>query len=211
MNNNSKKNIIWQNHSITRMKREKKNGHKSIVIWFTGLSGSGKSSIANSLETILFKNNLNTYLLDGDNIRSHLCSDLSFSFSDRNENIRRIGEVAKLMMDAGMIVLVSVISPYKNQREKISTMLGKKNFLEVFVDTPVNICEERDPKKLYQKSRLGKISDFTGIQSSYEIPEKPDLYLDGTMSLKNNTKKLIQILYDRNIISFLNIDKKFLF
>ncbi|WP_295164253.1 adenylyl-sulfate kinase [uncultured Buchnera sp.] len=211
MNNNLKENIIWQKHSITRIKREKKNGHKSIVIWFTGLSGSGKSSIANSLEKTLFKNNLNTYLLDGDNIRSNLCSDLGFSVLDRNENIRRIGEVAKLMMDAGIIVLVSVISPYKNQRKKISIMLGKKNFLEVFVDTPINICEERDPKKLYKKSRLGEISDFTGIQSIYEIPEKPDLCLDGTISLKNNTKKLIKILYDRNIISFSNIDKTFLF
>ncbi|QCI25050.1 adenylyl-sulfate kinase [Buchnera aphidicola (Rhopalosiphum padi)] len=211
MNNNLKENIIWQKHSITRIKREKKNGHKSIVIWFTGLSGSGKSSIANSLEKILFKSNLNTYLLDGDNIRSNLCSDLGFSILDRNENIRRIGEVAKLMMDAGIIVLVSVISPYKNQRKKVSIMLGEKNFLEVFVDTPINICEERDPKKLYKKSRLGKISDFTGIQSVYEIPEKPDLCLDGTISLKNNTKKLIKILCDRNIISFSNIDKTFLF
>lgn len=211
MNNNLKENIIWQKHSITRIKREKKNGHKSIVIWFTGLSGSGKSSIANSLEKILFKSNLNTYLLDGDNIRSNLCSDLGFSILDRNENIRRIGEVAKLMMDAGIIVLVSVISPYKNQRKKVSIMLGKKNFLEVFVDTPINICEERDPKKLYKKSRLGKISDFTGIQSVYETPEKPDLCLDGTISLKNNTKKLIKILCDRNIISFSNIDKTFLF
>ncbi|AAM67957.1 adenylyl-sulfate kinase [Buchnera aphidicola] len=211
MHNNSKKNIIWQKHSVTRIKREQKNGHKSIVIWFTGLSGSGKSSIANSLEEILFQNNFNTYLLDGDNIRSSLCSDLSFSILDRNENIRRIGEVSKLMIDAGIIVLVSVISPYRNQRKKIRLMLGKINFLEVFVDTPLNICEERDPKKLYQKSRLGKISDLTGIQSLYEIPEKPDLHLDETISLKNNTKKLIHILCDKNIISFPNIDETFLF
>jgi len=115
------------------------------------------------------------------------------------------------MIDAGIIVLVSVISPYRNQRKKIRLMLGKINFLEVFVDTPLNICEERDPKKLYQKSRLGKISDLTGIQSLYEIPEKPDLHLDETISLKNNTKKLIHILCDKNIISFPNIDETFLF
>lgn len=205
MNNTFKKNIIWQKYSITRVKREKKNGHKSIVIWFTGLSGSGKSAIANFLEKILFKNNFKTYLLDGDNIRSNLCSDLSFSIPDRNENIRRVGEVAKLMIDAGIIVLVAIISPYIKQREAVANMLGKKNFLEVFVNTPISICEKRDPKELYKKSRLGKISDFTGIQSLYEIPKKPDLSLDGTLSLEENTKKLIKILYNRNVISFLNI------
>lgn len=205
MNNFLKRDITWQKCSITRIKREKKNSHKSIVIWFTGLSGSGKSSIANSLEEVLFQNNCKTYLLDGDNIRSGLSSDLGFSVVDRNENIRRIGEVAKLLIDAGIIVLVAVISPYKNQREMISLALGKNNFLEVFVDTPIDICKKRDPKKLYKKSFFGEISNFTGIQSPYEIPEKPDLHLDGTLSLKKNTKKLIKILHDRYIISFPHI------
>lgn len=205
MNNIFKKDITWQKCSVTRVKREKKNSHKSIVIWFTGLSGSGKSSIANSLEKILFKNNCSTYLLDGDNIRSGLCSDLGFSIVDRNENIRRIGEVVKLLIDAGIIVLVAVISPYKNHREMIFSHLGKKNFLEVFVDTPIDICKERDPKKLYKKSFVGEISNFTGVQSVYERPEKPDLRLDGTASLKKNTQKLIKILHDRYIISFPNI------
>ncbi|BAB13120.1 adenylyl-sulfate kinase [Buchnera aphidicola str. APS (Acyrthosiphon pisum)] len=206
MNNNFQNNIFWQKHSITRLKREKKNGHKSIVLWFTGLSGSGKSTIANFLEEILFKNGINSYLLDGDNIRSGLCSDLSFSLADRNENIRRIGEVVKMMLHAGLIILVSVISPYRNQREMVRQMLGKKNFLEVFIDTPIEICESRDPKKLYKQARTGQISDFTGIQCTYETPNTPDVLLKGTDSLKNNSKKLIKILYNHNIISFINID-----
>lgn len=199
MNTDFQKNIIWQKNSITRIKREKKNNHKSIVVWFTGLSGSGKSSIANFLEKFLFKNGINTYLLDGDNVRSGLCSNLSFSITDREENIRRIGEVAKLMLDAGMIVLVSVISPYRYQRNMVCKILGKSNFLEIFVDTPIHICEERDPKNLYKKSRSGEISDFTGIQSVYETPKQPDACLDGTASLERNLKKLIKILYDKNI------------
>jgi adenylylsulfate kinase len=183
MNNNCQKNIFWQKYSITRTRREKKNGHKSIVLWFTGLSGSGKSTIANCLEKILFKNGISTYLLDGDNIRSGLCSDLGFNVIDRKENIRRLGEVVKLFLDAGMIILVSVISPYRSQREMIYKMLGKENLLEIFIDTPLSICEIRDPKKLYKKARLGKILTFTGIQSIYEIPEKPDIILDGTYCL----------------------------
>jgi len=202
MNNNLKENIFWQKCSITRLKREQKNAHKSIAVWFTGLSGSGKSSIANFLEKILFKHGINTYLLDGDNIRSGLCSDLSFSIIDRAENIRRLGEVVKIMLDAGMIILVSVISPYRSHREMIYKILGRKNFLEVFVDTPIHICESRDPKKLYKKARSGKISDFTGIQSIYEIPKEPDAILNGIDSLEKNSKKLIKILHKHNIISF---------
>lgn len=206
MDNILKKNIVWHNISITRSMREKRNGHKAIVIWFTGLSGSGKSSISNYLEEILFKNNIHTCLLDGDNIRFGLSSNLGFDVLDRDENIRRIGEVAKLMINIGMIVLISVISPYKKQRLSILEMLGKKNFLEIFVNTPIKVCKQRDPKKLYKKSLLGKISNFTGINSIYEVPENPDLVLDGTMPLKNNAKKIIKILYRNNIISFLNIN-----
>ncbi|QCI16085.1 adenylyl-sulfate kinase [Buchnera aphidicola] len=203
-NKNFQKNIFWQKYSITRTKREKKNGHKSIVLWFTGLSGSGKSTIANFLEEILFKNGIYTYLLDGDNIRSGLCSDLGFSIVDRKENIRRLGEVVKLMLDTGMIILVSVISPYRDQREMICNMLGKKNFIEIFIDTPIHICEKRDPKKLYKKAHLGEIYDFTGVQSMYEVPDKPDIHIDGTNSLEENSKKIINMLYNIKIISFLN-------
>ncbi|MCU4136815.1 adenylyl-sulfate kinase [Buchnera aphidicola (Sitobion miscanthi)] len=206
MNDDFKNNVIWQKHSITRIKREKKNGYKSIAIWFTGLSGSGKSTIANSLEKTLFKHEINTYLLDGDNIRSGLCSDLSFSMVDRKENIRRIGEVVKIMLEAGIIILVSVISPYRHHREMICQMLGKKNFFEVFVDTPISVCESRDPKKLYQKARSGKISNFTGVQSIYEIPRTPNAILNGTDSVECNLKKLIKILYNHNIISFIDMN-----
>lgn len=200
-NNNVQKNIFWQRNTITREKREIKNQHKSVVIWFTGLSGSGKSSVANYLENILFNNGMNTYLLDGDNIRSGLCSDLSFSILDRKENTRRIGEIAKLMLDAGMITLVSVISPYKKQRQIVYNILGgKENYLEIFINTPISICEARDPKKLYKKAREGKISYFTGVQSIYEIPDHPDIILNGTDSLENNAQKIIDMLYKKNII-----------
>ncbi|QCI18385.1 adenylyl-sulfate kinase [Buchnera aphidicola (Aphis nasturtii)] len=202
MNNSFKKNIIFQKYEITRTKRERKNGYASKVIWFTGLSGSGKSTISNILEKILFKNNIYTYVLDGDNVRSGLCSDLTFCSIDRNENIRRISEVAKLMLDANIMVLVSVISPYKKQRLMASNILGKDNFLEVFVDTPLNICEKRDPKGLYKKSRSNEILNFTGINSLYEIPEHPDIYLDGTIPIKENIKKLITKLYENHIIFF---------
>ncbi|WP_425619571.1 adenylyl-sulfate kinase [Buchnera aphidicola] len=203
MKNNMQKNIFWHEHLISREKREKYNKHRSIVIWFTGLSGAGKSSIANHLEKKLFIHGMHTYLLDGDNIRSGLCSDLSFSKTDRKENIRRIGEVAKIMLDAGIITLVSVISPYQNQRKMIYNMLGGvKNVLEVFVDTPISVCEKRDPKKLYQQARSGNIYDFTGIQEEYEIPSNPDIILNGTDALEINSKKIINILYKNHIISF---------
>lgn len=204
MNENLNKNITWQTNFVTRKKREKKNNHKSIAIWFTGLSGSGKSTIANYLEKILFRNHCCSYLLDGDNVRFGLCSDLNFTDTDRKENIRRISEVVKLMLDAGIIVLVSVITPYKNHRKMIRATLGRENILEVFVNTPLSVCENRDPKQLYRNARTGKIDNFTGIQSSYEIPENPDLVLDGTEFLKKNSEKIIKMLYFRKIISFFN-------
>ncbi|QCI17231.1 adenylyl-sulfate kinase [Buchnera aphidicola (Aphis helianthi)] len=202
MNNKFKKNIVFQKYEINRIKRENKNGYKSKVIWFTGLSGSGKSTISNILEKILFKNDINTYVLDGDNIRSGLCSDLTFSSIDRNENIRRIAEVAKIMLNAGIMVLVCTISPYKKQRLLAYNILGKSNILEVFVDTPLTICEQRDPKGLYKKSRSNEILNFTGIDSLYELPEKPDIYLNGTVSITENIKTLIKTLYKNNIIFF---------
>ncbi len=202
MNNNFSSNVVFQKYDINRIIRETKNGYKSKVIWFTGISGAGKSTISNILEKILFKHNINTYVLDGDNVRSGLCSDLTFSSCDRNENIRRISEVSKLMLDAGIMVLVSVISPYKQQRLIASKIIGKDNFIEVFIDTPINICEDRDPKGLYKKSRSNEICNFTGINSVYEAPEKPDIYLDGTISLEENVKNLIQQLYINNIIFF---------
>ncbi|QCI21710.1 adenylyl-sulfate kinase [Buchnera aphidicola (Hyadaphis tataricae)] len=200
MHDNFRNNIIWQKNTITRIKRENKNGHKSILVWLTGLSGSGKSSIANVVEAMLFKHGVNTYLLDGDNIRLGLCSDLSFSLVDRQENIRRLGEVSKIMLDSGILVLASVISPYKCHRQLIFDIVGKNNCFEVFVDTPISICRKRDSKGLYKKADSGEIRDFTGVQSIYETPEAPDLILDGTLPLKKNAEKIIKKLYNKNII-----------
>ncbi|CAL4324049.1 adenylyl-sulfate kinase [Buchnera aphidicola] len=201
MNNNKKNDIFWKQYDITRIHREKNHNHKSIVIWFTGLSGSGKSTIANAVETFLFRHGISTYLLDGDNVRSGLCSDLSFSTSDRKENIRRIGEVTKIILDTGIIVLVSIISPYEYDRNMVYQLLGRKNVVEVYVDTPLSICEKRDTKGLYKKARSGKISNFTGLQLAYEIPQQPDLHLNGTLILESNVKKIIQMLHNRNFIS----------
>lgn len=168
-------NIHAQALSITKSKREKLKGHQGKVIWFTGLSGSGKSTLANALELELHEQGKHTYLLDGDNIRQGLNKDLGFTEADRVENIRRIAEVAKLMMDAGLIVLTAFISPFKREREMARELIGKENFIEVFVNTPINICEERDPKGLYKKARDGKLPNFSGISSPYEPPEHPDI------------------------------------
>ena len=187
--NNFQNNVIQQKNSITHVLCKKKYGYMFIVIWFTGLSGLEKYTIANFLEKILFRNGINTYLLDRDNIKLGLHSDLSFSITDREENIRRIREVVQLMLDASLIILVSVIAFYRYQRKIICQMLGKENFLEIFIDTPISICQNSDPKKLYKKATLGQISDFTSIHSVYEILEKPDLLLNSTDSLEKNSKK----------------------
>jgi bifunctional enzyme CysN/CysC len=173
-------NIHQQALTITKKEREKLNGHTGKVVWFTGLSGSGKSTLANALEVELHRQGKRTYILDGDNIRQGLNKDLGFTDSDRVENIRRIAEVAKLMMDAGLIVLTAFISPFKREREMAKQLIGDENFIEVFVDTPIEICEERDPKGLYQKARLGKLPNFSGISSLYERPENATLTINGT-------------------------------
>lgn len=199
MNINHKKNLIWHNHVVNRVLREKHHHHKSVVLWFTGLSGSGKSTIAGRLEQFLYKKKINTYLLDGDNIRHGLCSDLSFTKIDRTENIRRVGEVAKLMLDAGLVVLSAFISPYKKDRDMIRNIIGNSYFLEIFVDTPLEICKIRDPKDLYKKNKLGLITNFTGIDSVYEIPKKPDIYINGILSLSTIINNMVQELKKRNI------------
>lgn len=153
------------------------NGHKSQVLWFTGLSGSGKSTIANALEKKLYAKRIRTYVLDGDNVRLNLNSDLGFKNADRIENIRRIGEVAKLMLDAGIVVLASLISPFRAERKMVRELFKEGEFLEIFVDTPLDIAEKRDPKGLYKKARQGKIPNFTGIGSEYEKPQKPDIHI----------------------------------
>ena len=186
-------NLHTQALSINRVSREKHKGHQGKVIWFTGLSGSGKSTLANQLEVELHKLGKHTYLLDGDNIRQGLNKDLGFTDADRVENIRRIAEVAKLMMDAGLIVMTAFISPFKREREMARQLIGEENFIEVFVDTPIQVCEERDPKGLYKKAREGKLPNFSGISSPYEVPENPDVRINGTQN-KTKSSLLKQIM-----------------
>ena len=169
--------ILFHPHHLSKEERAKIKGQKPCILWFTGLSGSGKSTIANAVEAKLYEKGKHTYLLDGDNIRHGLNRGLGFSNEDRIENIRRIGEVAKLFVDAGMIVLTAFISPFRSDRNRVRELVKAGEFIEVFVDTPLEVCEARDPKGLYQKARAGEIPDFTGIDSPYEAPKNPEIHL----------------------------------
>ncbi|RRO10871.1 adenylyl-sulfate kinase [Pectobacterium aquaticum] len=193
-------NVVWHAHDVTRASREKLHGHQGVVIWFTGLSGSGKSTLAGALEQALHQRGVSTYLLDGDNVRHGLCRDLGFTDDDRRENIRRVGEVAKLMVDAGLVVLTAFISPHRAERKMVQDLLGEGQFIEVFVDTPLATCEARDPKGLYKKARAGELRNFTGIDSAYEAPEAPDSHLDGEQFVTNLTDQLLDLLGKRAII-----------
>ncbi|MBL0513905.1 adenylyl-sulfate kinase [Aeromonas media] len=170
-------NIVWHAHAVDKQSRAEQKGQKPLVIWFTGLSGAGKSTLAGALEQALATEGKHTYLLDGDNVRHGLCGDLGFDDAARQENIRRVGEVAKLMVDAGLIVLTAFISPFRAERELVRNLVGEGEFVEVFVDAPLAVCEERDPKGLYKKARAGEIRNFTGIDSAYEAPENPEIHL----------------------------------
>ncbi|GGF71928.1 adenylyl-sulfate kinase [Alteromonas lipolytica] len=170
-------NIVWHQHEINKDTRAESLGQKPRVLWLTGLSGSGKSTLANLLEKKLHEKGKHTYLLDGDNVRHGLCGDLGFSDKDRVENIRRISEVAKLFVDSGMMVLTAFISPFQADRDFCRNLLATGEFIEVFVDTPLAVCEQRDPKGLYKKARSGEIKHFTGIDSAYEAPESPEVRL----------------------------------
>lgn len=170
-----KENIIAHNFSIKKEDRTSLNKHGAFLLWFTGLSGSGKSTIANAVEKELHAKGVHTYLLDGDNVRQGINSNLSFSPEDRSENIRRIGEIANLMIDAGLVVLASFVSPYREDREKVKSIVGFDNFVEIFVNTSVEECERRDVKGLYAKARKGEIKNFTGVNAPYEKPLNPDI------------------------------------
>lgn len=184
--------IIPHLHQVNKELRNRMKGHRSMVIWFTGLSGSGKSTLANKLEEYLYSKGHHTYILDGDNVRKGLNSNLDFSDESRKENIRRIGEVTKLMADAGLIVLSAFVSPFEEDRERVRKIVGDDSFIEVFVDCPVEVCEQRDVKGLYAKARKGEISNFTGISSPFEIPERPDLHIySHKESLDTSIQKLI--------------------
>jgi len=170
-------NIVWHQHVIDRYSRAKQKQQKPVVLWFTGLCGSGKSTIAGVLEQALAELGYHTYLLDGDNVRHGLCSDLGFSEQDRKENIRRVGELCHLMADAGLIVLSAFISPHKEERQFVRQLLPEGEFMEVYVNSPLEVCEQRDPKGLYKKARAGEIKNFTGIDSDYQAPESPEIEL----------------------------------
>ena len=170
-------NIVWHDHHVTKGERAALKAQKPCVLWFTGFSGSGKSTIANAVETQLLAMRKHTYLLDGDNIRHGLNSGLGFSDEDRIENIRRIGEVAKLFVDSGAIVLTAFISPFQSDRDRVRSLVEAGEFIEVFVDTPLDVCESRDPKGLYKKARAGEIPNFTGIDSPYEAPSDPEVHI----------------------------------
>ncbi|WP_413283496.1 adenylyl-sulfate kinase [Vibrio sp. MA40-2] len=170
--------VVWHNSTVTSEDRAQLKGQKPVVLWFTGLSGSGKSTIANAVESKLLSMGKHSYLLDGDNVRHGLNKDLAFSDEDRIENIRRIGEVAKLFVDSGSIVLTAFISPFISDREQVRALFAEQQFLEVFIDTPIEICEQRDPKGLYKKARAGEIKNFTGIDSTYEAPLNAEIHLE---------------------------------
>lgn len=192
--------LYRQEFTVTREERFRLNGHKGAVLWFTGLSGSGKSTIANLVDYELYQYQCQSYILDGDNIRQGLNQDLGFSDADRIENLRRIGEVSKLFVDSGKIVLTAFISPFAKERERLRQLIGE-DFIEVYVKCPLEICEKRDPKGLYQKARQGLISQFTGIDSPYEPPSAPELVLETDKeSIEESVEKVLRFLKEREII-----------
>ncbi len=197
----NKNNITWHNVLVSREDREKLHGHKAAVVWFTGLSASGKSTVAHLIERELFSRGCSTYVFDGDNVRHGLCSDLSFSAADRSENIRRIGEMVKLFVDAGIIVLTAFISPFRKDRERIRALISEGRFYEIYMNCPVEVCSKRDKKGIYEKAKAGIIKEFTGISSPYEPPLSPELIIDSAeTSADEAVCKVISLLEQGKII-----------
>ena len=195
------KNITWHASEVTKDERLQRNQHKSAVIWFTGLSGSGKSTISVELEKALFNHQIHTYRLDGDNVRHGLNRNLGFSPEDRKENIRRIGEVSKLMVDAGLITVTAFISPYKSDREAVRQLLDTDDFIEVYTQCSLSECENRDPKGLYKKVRNGEIAEFTGVNAPYEAPTQPEIVLDTEiLSVEASVSKIMDYLQQHQYI-----------
>ena len=189
-------NVVWHHATVTRSRRELQNGHRGAILWFTGLSGAGKSTLAHEVEEYLHRLGCRTFVLDGDNVRHGLCGDLGFSAEDRVENIRRIGEVAKLFMEAGVIVLTAFISPFREDRNKVRAMVQQGEFVEIYCQCPIEVCEQRDVKGMYKKARAGEIGQFTGISSPYETPANPELSVDtSNQSLEECVQQVIGILY----------------
>jgi adenylylsulfate kinase len=194
-------NIVWHQGAVTRADRERLNGHKGCCVWLTGLSGSGKSTIAVALEKALCDRGVRTFILDGDNIRHGLNKNLGFSPADRTENIRRIGEVAKLFTDAGTVALTAFISPYRGDRDQVRAVMQDGDFVEVLVDCPLEVCEQRDVKGLYQKARAGQIPEFTGISAPYEAPLKPELTVKtGSQTVEQSAQQILGYLESKGIV-----------
>ena len=197
-----KNNIVWHLHHVTKDERAKQKKQRPCILWFTGLSGSGKSTIAGAVEQKLFELGHHTYLLDGDNVRHGLNKDLAFSDSDRIENIRRIGELSKLMIDAGLLVMTAFISPFKVDRRTVRDLVQDHEFIEVYMNTPIDECERRDPKGLYKKARKGEIKNFTGVDSAYEIPETPEVLINTvSLSIEECADQVINYLKENKIIN----------
>ncbi|MCK5720149.1 MAG: adenylyl-sulfate kinase [Thiomargarita sp.] len=200
MNTDSKSsNTVWHHATVTRQRRAELNKHHSTLLWFTGLSGAGKSTLAHALEERLYQMNYSTFVLDGDNVRHGLCKDLGFSNEDRIENIRRISEVARLFVEAGVIVLTAFISPFRADRDKARDLVGK-DFIEVYCDCPITVCEERDVKGLYRRARQGEIKEFTGISSPYEAPLNPELSINTVAnSIDECVDEILKYLLERGV------------
>lgn len=200
--NDLNKDIVWHHATVTRERRQEQNDHKSVVLWFTGLSGAGKSTLAHAVEEELHQSKARTFVLDGDNVRHGLCSDLTFNDMDRKENIRRISETAKLMLESGVIVLTAFISPFRVDRRGARKLFPHGEFIEVFCDCSLEVCESRDPKGIYKKARSGEIPHFTGISSPYEAPENPEITIKtDEQSLEDSVQQIYDYLKGRGIIN----------
>jgi adenylylsulfate kinase len=193
-------NVVWHHATVTRTRREAQNGHRSAILWFTGLSGAGKSTLAHAVEEELHRLGCRTFVLDGDNVRHGLCGDLGFTAEHRIENIRRVGEIAKLFIEAGVIVLTAFISPFRSDRERVRGMVEHGDFIEIHCDSPLDVCESRDVKGMYKKARAGQIPEFTGISSPYEAPENPELRVDtGSEKLEQCVQQVLDEITQRGI------------
>ena len=199
------KHIFRQHGLVSTMDRQLQAGHKPVILWFTGLSGAGKSTLAHTVEKALFDLGCRTFVIDGDNVRHGLCADLGFTALDRQENIRRIGEMSKLFLQAGVITLTAFISPFRSDRERVRSLVGENEFIEIYCKADLNVCEQRDVKGLYAKARRGEIADFTGISSPYEAPENPELVLDtGSVTIDDCVNEVLSYLEKRGVLKSLN-------
>lgn len=198
--NSKSNNVVWHRATVTRERRELQNGHRSVLLWFTGLSGAGKSTLAHATEERLHQMGCRTFVFDGDNVRHGLCSDLGFSSEERVENIRRIGEMTKLFLEAGVIPLAAFISPFRRDRERVRSLVPKGDFVEIYCKCDLEVCESRDVKGIYKRARAGEIKDFTGISSPYEEPENPELIIEtNKLSLDESVEKVLGLLRERRV------------